>query len=29
VAESSWREAVKGPAGATRLRQMVAQTGRS
>jgi hypothetical protein len=23
VAESSWREAVKGPAGATRLRQLL------
>jgi transcriptional regulator with XRE-family HTH domain len=29
VAESSWREAVKGPAGATRLRQMIAQTNRN
>jgi hypothetical protein len=29
VAESSWREAVKGPTGATRLRQMIAQTNRN
>src|SRR5208337_5140275 len=25
VAETSWREAVKGPAGAARLRQLIAQ----
>jgi hypothetical protein len=29
VAEASWREAVKGPAGATRLRQLIAQTTRA
>ncbi len=29
VAEASWREAVKGPAGATRLRQLIAQSTRA
>jgi transcriptional regulator with XRE-family HTH domain len=29
VAEATWREAVKGPAGATRLRQLIAQANRA
>jgi hypothetical protein len=29
VAETSWREAVKGPSGAARLRQLIAQSTRA
>jgi hypothetical protein len=29
VAEATWRDAVKGPAGASRLRQLIGQTART